>query len=445
MDERAAKDRIEKYWDKEAKSFDEEHSKEDKCKWKEYFQSLLGMPGTQKVLDVGTGTGFLAIMAAELGFFVSGIDFSEKMLEIARKKTKERELDIFYIKGDFNELPFDNSSFDYVVNSRVLWTVTDPEKVLTEWKRVLKKGGQLLNFLRLTDKMRVETPLEIYGSEVQEHLQLKSSSGSELIALCHAAGFDKVDLVKLPGIAVDAAAYGEWYVLRAMESNYEQERAVDVIRDFWNRRSTTYEDQHELTSLDVWKEYMKELIGPDLSAKILDLATGTGMIANLLGEMGYTCVKGMDISENMMDIARQHAKEKNTGVTFVYGNALELPLEDSSVDVLVNCRLLWTLLEPATALEEWIRVVKPGGKIISLHEMEEDYKVEEDVVWQHFLYGKNADPYMELSHATKSDYLELFKNSGLTKVKLVHMKGCQTLENGKNNWYALVGYKKEEK
>ena len=166
MDERAAKDRIEKYWDKEAKSFDEEHSKEDKCKWKEYFQSLLGMPGTQKVLDVGTGTGFLAIMAAELGFFVSGIDFSEKMLEIARKKTKERELDIFYIKGDFNELPFDNSSFDYVVNSRVLWTVTDPEKVLTEWKRVLKKGGQLLNFLRLTDKMRVETPLEIYGSEV---------------------------------------------------------------------------------------------------------------------------------------------------------------------------------------------------------------------------------------------------------------------------------------
>lgn len=71
--------------------------------------------------------------------------------------------------------------------------------------------------------------------------------------------------------------------------------------------------------------------------------------------------------------------------------------------------------------------------------------MEEDVVWQHFLYGKNADPYMELSHATKSDYLELFKNSGLTKVKLVHMKGCQTLENGKNNWYALVGYKKEEK
>lgn len=44
----------------------------------------------------------------------------------------------------------------------------------------------------------------------------------------------------------------------------------------------------------------------------------------------------------------------------------------------------------------------------------------------------------------EAEYLKLFENSGLEHVKLVHMKGCQTLENGKDNWYALVGYKKEE-
>lgn len=90
MDERAAKDRIEKYWDKEAKSFDEEHSKEDKCKWKEYFQSLLGMPGTQKVLDVGTGTGFLAIMAAELDFLFLELIFRKNAGNCPEKNERER-------------------------------------------------------------------------------------------------------------------------------------------------------------------------------------------------------------------------------------------------------------------------------------------------------------------------------------------------------------------
>lgn len=369
---------------------------EDKTKWFEYFRNLLGIPAGQTVLDIETDTCFFAAMAVELGFLVTTVDTT-------------------------GQIPFADESFDYILDNGTLWTLENPDTSLKEWKRALKKGGQILSFVRLTEP--------------------KSCIAAELMEKCHECGFTKVDLVKLPGISVDADIYGEWHVLRATKEQYEQNQAIDAISGFWNRRSLTYDAQHELTSVESWKKHLEELVGTDRSVRIIDLATGTGMIANLLGSMGYTNVTGMDISEGMMDIARKHAGEKNTGVSFVYGNALELPLEESSVDVLINCRLLWTLLEPQKAIAEWIRVAKPGGTVIALHEMEEKYDLDEDQVWQHFLYGKNADPYMELNHATKAEYLELFENSGLKQVKLVHMDGCQTLENGRNNWYALVGYK----
>lgn len=446
MEKDIVNDQIKAFWNVRSETFDEAHKNEDKERWFVYFQDLLGEPDGQKVLDIGTGTGFLAQMAARLGFEAVGIDIAEQMLKIAEKKAKQDGLEISYQLADLHALPFEAESFDYIVNSRVLWTLTQPEEAIREWKRVLKPGGEILSFVRLKDDMCIHTTPGIYGEEVYEALPLKQSHAQELIRICRDNGFLKTDLVKLPGIAKDAQEYGEWYVLRSVRENYEQELAVSAIAGFWDRRSSTYEEAHELTSIEYWKKYLQQLVGDDKKTRIVDVATGTGMIANLLGEMGYTDVTGMDISEGMMKLARAHAKEKNTGVTFTYGNALDLPLQESSTDVLLNCRLLWTLVEPEKAVQEWIRVVKPGGAVISLHEMTEEQRSDgEDHVWRYFLYGKNADPYMMLNNATKSEYVALFENSGLERVQLLHMKGCHSHENTYDNWYALIGYKKEEK
>lgn len=218
-------------------------------------------------------------------------------------------------------------------------------------------------------------------------------------------------------------------------------KAIDTITDYWDHRSDTYEPQHEITNVDAWKQKLQELIGADREQKIVDLATGTGMIANLLGEMGYKAVTGMDISEGMMDVARRHARERNTGVKFVYGNALDLPLADSSIDVLINCRLLWTLVDAKGALQEWIRAVRPGGRIISIHEMQ-DEPPEAD--WIRFTYGEDADPYIELKRATRDEFVQFYQESGLTDVRLCHMDGCTSKENHFENWYALTGTKEEK-
>jgi len=96
------------------------------------------------VLDVGTGTGFIALLLAELGHQVTGVDFSAKMLEVARQKTAEFLKTLKILEGDVERLPFDDHSFDGVTARYILWTLPDPEKAIREWIRLLKPGGGLV-------------------------------------------------------------------------------------------------------------------------------------------------------------------------------------------------------------------------------------------------------------------------------------------------------------
>lgn len=426
------------YWNHAADGFDEAHKDEDKERWFSYYQNLLGSADHQTVLDVGTGTGFLAGMSAKLGFQTYGIDFAENMLKEARRKAEQEKLEICYQKADLYQLPFADNSFDYVVNSRVLWTITDPQKAIHEWKRVLKSDGELLNFIRLTAENRMYTAHDIYEDVDLKYLPFSMASVKEIKDTCEKAGFTNIDLIHLPGITTDVDLYGDWYVLRAGCGVYRQTQAIHAISGFWDRRADTYEGEHQIWPEQLWKSYLHQIIGSDKEQHIVDLATGTGMIANLLGEEGYLHVTGMDISEGMMAIARKHAEEKHTCVQFRYGNALELPLEDNSIDILINCRLLWTLTEPEAALQEWARVVKPGGKIISLHELEE-HSDEKEEIWKKALYGKNADPFMPLRDSIKEDIFNLYQKSGMDNIQMLHMDGCHTADSKKNNWYAMIG------
>jgi 2-polyprenyl-3-methyl-5-hydroxy-6-metoxy-1,4-benzoquinol methylase len=97
----------------------------------------------KKVLDVGCGDGVLSYLLAEKGAVISGIDNSKEAIITASEKCKQFD-NIKFIKSSVYELPFDEMSFDYVVSSDVIEHLRDPDKMLSEIKRVWNRRGKII-------------------------------------------------------------------------------------------------------------------------------------------------------------------------------------------------------------------------------------------------------------------------------------------------------------
>ncbi len=98
------------------------------------------------VLDVGCGTGNFSIKLAKMGCKVTGIDISDNMLDIARKKSAEENLDIKFLHMDLNDLMFEENKFDAIFSMAAFEFINDDHapKALEGMLRVVKKDGQVL-------------------------------------------------------------------------------------------------------------------------------------------------------------------------------------------------------------------------------------------------------------------------------------------------------------
>ena len=101
-----------------------------------------------KVLDVGTGTGLLAIEFATRvpGVEVTGLDLSDVVLGLARDNVQRSEvpLRVSFEKGDAEDMPFEDDTFDLVISSNTLHLIENPIRMLDEIQRVLKPQCALL-------------------------------------------------------------------------------------------------------------------------------------------------------------------------------------------------------------------------------------------------------------------------------------------------------------
>jgi SAM-dependent methyltransferase len=107
----------------------------------EEFMSRLPLTSSMTVLDAACGTGNLAVIAAQLGCQTRGIDIASNLIAQARHRASHLGLNIDYMEGDVEGLPYVANSFDAVISMFGVMFAPQPRKVVQEMLRVTKPGG----------------------------------------------------------------------------------------------------------------------------------------------------------------------------------------------------------------------------------------------------------------------------------------------------------------
>ncbi|MDR6873599.1 ubiquinone/menaquinone biosynthesis C-methylase UbiE [Bosea sp. BE125] len=140
----------------------------------------------------------------------------------------------------------------------------------------------------------------------------------------------------------------------------------DEIRAYWSKRAETFDLSygHRIRSdaeLEAWARLIASHAPVAAGARALELASGTGEITRVLLSLGCS-VDAIDLCEPM--IARAQVKHANAAVRFHLGDAENTMMADEAYDLVICRHLVWTLIDPARALADWLRVLRPGGALI---------------------------------------------------------------------------------
>src|SRR3954452_2359844 len=132
------KEQVAAHWDRRAAHFDEDFGHSigglgERAAWDRILDLVIPPGGPLDALDVGCGTGFLALELAARGHRATGIDFAPAMVARAREKAAGQGLGAHFDRGDAEHLSFPHGSFDLVISRHVLWTLPHPEGALGEW------------------------------------------------------------------------------------------------------------------------------------------------------------------------------------------------------------------------------------------------------------------------------------------------------------------------
>ena len=139
---------VARYWDEQASSFDEapDHGLRDeavRAAWASLLAPLMP-PAPARIADLGCGTGSLAILLAQEGHIVSGIDVAEGMISRARAKAADAGIEADFAVGDAMQPPWPPATFDVVLARHVVWVLPEPALGLGRWFELLKPDGRLV-------------------------------------------------------------------------------------------------------------------------------------------------------------------------------------------------------------------------------------------------------------------------------------------------------------
>lgn len=162
----------------------------------------------------------------------------------------------------------------------------------------------------------------------------------------------------------------------------------------WDDYARNYSDrvERELCSFkrDAWIREIERHIGTLVGARILDVGTGPGFFPVALGQSG-AFVTGVDSSEQMLAIAEARCRDRDISAEFRKMDAENLQFPDACFHAVIARNLTYALSAPEAAYREWLRVLKPEGKLLIY-----------DANWFFFLSDakerERIDAYLEMYH-----------------------------------------------
>ncbi len=144
------KERIKQYWEQRSSDFGRQSLAELQNQklqlWTREINSVIGTKKKLQVLDIGTGSGYMALLLASQGHSVTGIDLCDSMIAAAKQLKMQLQLEAEFLTADAETLPFEDNSFDLLITRNLTWTLPNLQQAYAEWFRVLKPQGILLNF-----------------------------------------------------------------------------------------------------------------------------------------------------------------------------------------------------------------------------------------------------------------------------------------------------------
>ena len=186
-----------------------------------------------------------------------------------------------------------------------------------------------------------------------------------------------------------------------------------------------------------WRRAMVQAVDPQPGQRVLDVATGTGMVAEALVHRGHCWVVGLDQSQAMLEGARRRLAAQPqlaAKVTLVEGQAEALPFDDGEFDALTFTYLLRYVDDREATMRELARVVRPGGRI-GMVEFGVPARPRLRALWRlqtriglplvgrmvspaWLEVGRFLGPSIEQLYAVEPDLTDLWRRAGITDVVL---------------------------
>ena len=151
-----------------------------------------------------------------------------------------------------------------------------------------------------------------------------------------------------------------------------QSGQTDVVKQqvaaHWDRRAAHFDEDfgHSIRApaeRAAWDRILDLVLPRRAALEALDAGCGTGFLSFELAARGHR-VTGVDFAPSMLAEARRKAAERGVSIPFEEADAEQLPFTSGRFDLAISRHLLWTLPHPEAAIDEWIRVLRPGGRLV---------------------------------------------------------------------------------